>query len=173
VRVFCFAGGDPLVTVKVMSSFPKNSASVWVIAATFQALTIAHDPDWNFFRATSDEELGHLEKYVRRIKDTRLRLALEQAIHERHIWEYGRDSSGGISAEEFNSNDFSVRRVDHFAEFRLGIHVKVTNEFGLYGLFHDDKRDRTYINYYRSDPTFSTEHHLEVIHALLPKAAHY
>jgi hypothetical protein len=38
----------------------------------------------------------------------------------------------------------AVSYVHHFAENRYGFHFKDTDEFGLYGSFYDDSRDKTY-----------------------------
>jgi len=54
--------------------------------------------------------------------------------------------------------------VPHFAESRYGFHFKDTNEFGLCGSFYDDPRDKTYLNFYRSDPKFQTETYLDYLH---------
>lgn len=131
--------------------------------ATFQALLIATDKHWKYFHATDASELDHLKEYVQNIKDTQLQQRLQQAIRERYIWEAGKEAA---ESAEFDWPDWSVRRVSHYAENRFGIHDKRTNQFGLYGFFIADD-GRTFRSWYRSDPSFEQEEHLEVLSGVL------
>jgi 3-hydroxy-3-methylglutaryl CoA synthase len=63
---------------------------------------------------------------------------------------------------DFDYRDIAVRCVPHFAEKRYGIHLKDTNEFGLYGYFVSDD-GRIYDGYYQSDQTFQQERYLNVL----------
>lgn len=130
---------------------------------TFIALSIVTDKEWQFFHATSDKELVHLRSYVQRIKDTLLRARLEQAIHERYI---GARAENADFDSAFETAEYSVRHVHHFAETRFGIYVKKTNDFGIYGIFYADD-GRKFEKYYRSDPTFEKEQRLHVLHSVL------
>jgi hypothetical protein len=58
----------------------------------------------------------------------------------------------------------AVHLVPHIAEIRYGFHFKDTNEFGLYGSFYDDSRDRTYRRFYRSDPKSEAEIDLDYLY---------
>lgn len=131
--------------------------------ALFQALMIASTKSWKYFHTTDVGELEHLKKYARRVHDTKLRSRLEQAVSEHYIWEAGKDASPDA---EFQSQDFSVCHVPHFAENRLGIEDKRTHEFGLHGLFVADD-GRIYKSYYRTDPAFEREQHLDQLHGVL------
>jgi hypothetical protein len=83
-------------------------------------------------------------------------LRLERAVRDRRCWQAGQDAP---SDAEFSSEDFSVRRVYDVAENKIGIHVKATNEFGLYSTYVSDD-DKFYESYYRSDSTFENEQYL-------------
>jgi hypothetical protein len=134
-----------------------------------QAYNITCDKDaWRFFTLTSDEELKHLKRYVQRIKDTKLRLAIERAVEERRIWELGQGSFDleRFESEDFESNEFIVRRLSHYAENRFGVRVKKTNEYGIYGSFVNDN-GKTYQSYYRSDSSFDKEEYLDCLHGTL------
>ncbi len=119
----------------------------------FQASMIATNRHWKWFKATSDEEFQHLNKYVRSVKDTQARQRFEQAIREHYIWRAGNEAP--LEAY-FEWPDFSVERVPHYAENRYGIHDKKTNQYGLYGFFVADD-GKIYHSYYRSDPAFESE----------------
>jgi hypothetical protein len=102
---------------------------------TFQALMIAIDPEWQHFHATSAREAQHLADYIQRVKDTKLRWRLERAVRERDIWQAAKDAAPDAP---FSWADVAVHNVPHIAEVRLGIHLKRSNEFGLYGFFMND-----------------------------------
>jgi hypothetical protein len=137
----------------------------------FQAILCARNPQWNWFTATSDNDLSHLVKYVGQVKDTKFQLRLERAIGDFYVWRTGKDDLTGAEdqTDVFNYRDTTVRRVEHFAENRYGVHFKNTNEWGLYCFFVFDDGRISY-SYYRSDNTFQQERHLDVLSRL---AEHY
>jgi hypothetical protein len=119
----------------------------------FQALQIAVDDNWSDIHPpTNDAELAHLEKYVLRFKDLQFKNRLKDAIREFRICQ-----ANGAREPFYETAVFRVRPVSHFAETRYGVHFKDTDEFGLYTVFNDDGRDKTYISFYRSDATFEKE----------------
>ena len=132
----------------------------------FQALQRALNPDWEFRApATSDGDREHLQEYARKIKDTRFRQRSVAAVNE--FW--ARRSDARLSDTDqgplaYETNVLAVHRVPHFAENRFGFHFKDTNEYGLYGSFYDDDRDKTYESFYRSDRLFKSENHLDHLH---------
>jgi len=122
----------------------------------FVALQAATNENWKFFRPTSNDELEHLEKYLKRITDTKFKLRLQRAIQDFYVWR-----SGGQQTDAFEYRTHSVHQVPHVAENRYGIHLKDTNEYGLYGFFvYDD--GKVSHHYYRSDPSFGLEKWLDV-----------
>ena len=128
----------------------------------FDGVLCALDPDWKWFHATSDDDLAHLITYVQMIKDAKFRLRLERAIDDFYLWRSARDETPGARDDTFDYGDTTVRRIDHFAENRYGVHFKDTNECGLYSFFvFDDGRISHY--YYRCDHTFQEERPLNFL----------
>ena len=123
----------------------------------FVAVLAATDRNWKFSQPTSDRELGHLEDYAQRILDTKFKLRLQRAIQDFHLWRF----EGRNSDLKLETRGYSVRPVQHFAENRCGVHLKDSNEYGLYGYFvHDD--GRVFYSYYRSDAAFESEEPLHI-----------
>jgi hypothetical protein len=128
----------------------------------FHALKCALDEDWRFRgAATSDRDLEHLEKYVHKIKDTKFRQRLTEAVHEFFSRRSGNRLTDAKDAVAYETDLLAVHYVHHFAENRYGFHFKDTNEFGLYGSFYDDSRDKNYQSFYRSDRNFEAEIYLD------------
>jgi hypothetical protein len=129
----------------------------------FQALKIALDNNWSEtyppVHTTDGAELAHLETYVQRFKDTRLKHRMKDAIREFFDCRSNtdeRDPSGETEPFLYKTAKFNIRRVSHFAETRYGIHFNDPEEFGLYTTFYGD-RDAPYIGFYRSDARFQSE----------------
>jgi hypothetical protein len=120
----------------------------------FQQLNIILDKDWAHFKAISENDLKHLEKYVGRVNDTLLKKQLKQAMKEYHTFHTHSPD------KPFNTPNFRVDPIGHFAEVRYGIHVKATNEFGIFGIFFADN-EKNYESFFRSDPSFKTEERLD------------
>jgi hypothetical protein len=121
---------------------------------------MALDKDWQLQDpATSDKDLKHLEEYVEKIKDTKFRQRLVAAVEEF----YARRGGGGLTSG-YETDLLAVRYVHHYAETRYGVHFKDTGEFGLYSYFYDDRKDKTYERYYRSDREFIAEIALDNLH---------
>lgn len=120
----------------------------------FQALTATFDTHWNSDFPISAGDVEFAEKYVSQIKDTFFKKRLVAALAE-----YRAD--GGHS-EKFVRDAYTVQPVPHFAEIRYGIHLKDTDEYGLYGSFTADN-DKHYQRFYRSDATFKHERYIDEI----------
>lgn len=126
----------------------------------FHALERVLDEGWKFRSpATSDSEVEHLEKYVQKIKDTKFRQRLMAVVDE--FYAVTRIPSRKEGQIAYETDALAVYRVPRIAETRYGFHFKDTNEFGLYGSFYDDTRDRNYRNFYRSDRKFEAEIYLD------------
>lgn len=120
---------------------------------SWQALQIAMNPAWKWVKKpTSDDDEKHLPEVAARLRDGRFRKRLEQTM--RLFWFARR----GTDELAIDNNLFTVKRIPHFAESRYGIHLKDSNEFGIYSMFHDI--DRSFENYYRSNSDFSAENPL-------------
>jgi len=132
----------------------------------FQALQRALHPDWHE-AATSDKNLEHLQKYVRRIKDTKFRQRLMTAEKEFNAHRRAAKSSVPLNDPRvppslaYETDVLAVYNVPDYAEIKYGFHFKDTNEFGLYAWFYDDMKDKTYEHFYRSDRKFEAAHPLD------------
>jgi hypothetical protein len=131
----------------------------------FVALSSLADETWKdaadkmFVHTTSDKEMAHLVKYVQRIEDTKLRLRIEQAMDHNALAR--RDD-----ARNLNNDFYAIIDLPHFAENRYGVHLKRTNEFGIYSFFVFDDGRISY-SFYRSDPTFQQEQGLNPLNSVL------
>lgn len=144
---------------EIMSS--EDLAEKFSEITRFLAMQRATNSNWQFVKATSDDDLDHLVKYVSKIKDTKFRLRLERAISDYYVWCADSDRDGDV----FEYGHVVVQPVSHFAETRYGIYLKDTNEFGLYGLFHAND-ERIFHSFYRSDNSFREEKRLDYLHAV-------
>ncbi len=113
----------------------------------FQALNSMLDETWKRFEATTDDNAKHLRAYIPSVLDSRLKRSLQAAMRYYHAYR-DRDKLN------FDSDYVSVVHVPHVAEVRYGIHLKKTNEYGIYALFEE------YRSYYGSDETSKQERHL-------------
>lgn len=127
----------------------------------FQAIQSRIISDWPCFIA-SDEELEHLKGYVCRVVNTKLKQKLKNAISDFYIFRKDGET-------EMDTREFSIRPVNHVAEERYGIHLKDSNEFGLYGYFCFDD-GRIHQSYYRSDAMFEKEECLDFNDLLVDEA---
>jgi hypothetical protein len=134
----------------------------------FQALACAtywKDSAAWFGGPTSDSDIDHLSsRYIERIKDTKLRLRIERAIDDYHVWCEGKGGTphwdSPIEEQTFAYRNIAVRPIESFGDSRYGIHFKDTNEYGIYGFFMFDD-GRTHHSYYRSDAAFQNERRLD------------
>ena len=137
----------------------------------FEALSAIDDKSWREagslrVHTTDEKEIAHLTEYAQRVADTQLRLRLERALDDAAM----RSAGSGDASRDFNNDFYLVRSLRHFPDDRYGIHIKRTNEFGIYSFYvFDDGESRH--SYYRSDPTFQLEQPLHVLHAVFEEVA--
>lgn len=124
----------------------------------FETLQGVLDENWPTTNAISDKELKHLEGYVRELKDTLFKGRLEAAIREFRAYQCAK--SDGLLTGGYDFATFTIRPVEHFAEIRYGIHLKETDECGLYGFFVPDSGDQPITGFYRSNADFTAEIYL-------------
>jgi hypothetical protein len=135
----------------------------YIDLVNFHALQRALNEDWETIAtATSDSDLEHLEKYAQKIKDTKFKQRITDAVD---VFYRFRDGYERIDDTPiiFENDVIQVQHAYHIAEFRYGIYFKDTDEYGLYSFFVDDDRDKTYYSYYRSDHKFENEGYLETL----------
>lgn len=120
----------------------------------WQSLQIADDPCWaHIEKPTSDDDLAYLTEYMSRLKDTRFKKRLQFVM--KMYWVSRNFDDHSI----LETKEFSIGPVSSVIDSRYGIHLKDTNEFGLYTAFYDT--DRTYEGYYRSSADFTLERVLD------------
>ena len=122
----------------------------------FHALARSLDADWRSktFPATSDSDRRHLESYVESIKDTRFRQHFVGAAREFFGYWYNSHYSQVEGSSLYETEALSVYHVPSLGDSRYGFHFKDSDEFGLYLSLHDDARDKTYEEFFRSDSKF-------------------
>lgn len=129
------------------------------------------DDGWEMASLPSRSQLGFLEEYVRRYKDSQL---LYKCLLARREYEAAEDSRRTVDPEArtpreeagvlFRNDRFSVHRVHHFAENRLGFHFHESDEYAVAGTFVSDDM-KLFQSFYRSSPGFSTAESLDYLHA--------
>ena len=127
--------------------------------ATFVALSLQSNASWqdakyqidfNFTAEHVPDKLEHLLEYVERIEDTKLIMRIDQAMDAYYTM---RDKETGMLDNDF----FAVNMIYRSRPDNLyGIHIKRTNEFAIYSVFHYDGGG-TSTSHYRSDSTFEKE----------------
>jgi hypothetical protein len=122
----------------------------------FHALQRADNPDWELRPpATSEDEFEHLQSYVQKIKDTKFRQRLVNAVRE--FFAQIRDPFAQSEGQAvYETRTLAVYRVPHIVEVQYGFHFKDTDEFGIYSSFYDGDRDKSHRSLYRSDRSFKT-----------------
>lgn len=122
----------------------------------WQSLQIAGDPAWRYVqKPTCDDDLAYLTEYTARLKDTRFKRRVEEAM--RFYW-FSQRGDGPITLD---TPTLAVSPIYHLVENRYGIHFKDTGEYAIYSSFYDDERDRTYETYRRSSADFSEEKYID------------
>ena len=95
---------------------------------------------------------------MQELKDGALKERLEAAI-DRYYVARGAAEKNNLDMADYDDNQISVYRLPSYADIKYGIHLKKTDEYGVYSFFvHDDGKIST--SYCRSEPTFSNESHL-------------
>lgn len=130
----------------------------------FAALSVITDEDWksakSFVDTTSEEDIAYLSKYVEEIKDTKLTLRLERAM----------DCYNGSQEFENKFCSISYLRGKPCEPHRFHIHLKQTNEFGIYCYDVYDKGHGdlgTFRSFYRSNSSFQLKQPLGPVCAVL------
>ena len=135
--------------------------------ATFVALSLVGDPSWKDKRwhinlDFTDEFIPdgheHLSEYIVQIEDTKLMVRIDQAMAS-----YQTMKESGLLDNDF----LTIKPMRGLTpDIRYSIHIKRTNEFAIYSIFHYDEGGARK-EYYRSDSTFEKEIYLHSNVALL------
>jgi hypothetical protein len=100
----------------------------------FQAVQSSLNHKWKKYYPFEEKQMPLVEEYVRNLKDRIFYKRIMSAYHDWDIFYWAH--KGEMS--EYSTELFSVRTFYHYAENRYGIHLKDTNEYGLYSVFHAD-----------------------------------
>lgn len=126
-------------------------ASHYQDIVVFNTLQKSINTEWSYASAGSLRATSIIEEYVANYKDGILQKKIKDAIKEHSVFMKGKE----ITAN-YENNSFKVFYINHFAESRLGVHFKDTDEYGMRGVFvHDD--GEASISYYRTDARFQNE----------------
>ena len=127
--------------------------------ANFVALSILSNTSWqdarhqirfNFTDEYVPDKLEHLLEYVERIEDTKLIMKIERAMDAYYSM---CDKETGVLDNDF----FAVKILYRSSpDLCYSLHIKRTNEFAIYTIFHFDEGG-TSKSYYRCDSTFEKE----------------
>jgi hypothetical protein len=102
-----------------------------------------------------DDDDKILQRCMQELKDRKFRKSLEDAIEKHHVARQVAEECGS-QTRNYEDRYIGVFRLQSYADVRYGIHLKQTNEYGVYSFFvHDDGKIST--NYSRSDPSFGNE----------------
>jgi hypothetical protein len=102
-----------------------------------------------------DDDDRVLQRCMQELIDRKFRKSLEAAIDKYYVARQVREECGS-EMRNYEDRYIGVFRLQSHADVRYGIHLKDTNEYGVYSFFvHDDSKTST--NYSRSDASFGNE----------------
>jgi hypothetical protein len=166
---FDFIGTRPyIIYADTLASFDYEDLEEHLInMVRFHAIKRADDAEWReLFPIVSDKEREHLVGYIQKIKDTRFKRRLVDAVGEYYAQRDGmNDWQSPSGAVLYETPKMVVFRVEDIAATCLGFFFKETQEHGLYTFFAADD-DRTFHGYYRSDNMFKERNYLDTLHEL-------
>lgn len=117
----------------------------------FNALQKTFNAHWTGPAVASHEDLSRIEEYIAHYKDGILEKRIKDAVREHLAFRKVKESPA-----EYENNFCKVVYIHHFAECRLGVHFKDTDEYGLRGVFVHDNGDVSE-SYYRTDSRYENE----------------
>lgn len=130
----------------------------------FHSLQRAASEEWRMqMPMLSKKEEDHLYGYVRKVKDSKFKERLKQAVREFNAARRSALSDFQLSdgGQLYESAEIAVYKLHDIAELVEGFWFKDTNEYGIHSVFYGD--DKSYESFYRSDRTFEKR---EVLHTL-------
>jgi hypothetical protein len=130
----------------------------------FHSLQRAASEDWrNLMPMLGKNELEHLVKYIREVKDKKFKQRLKLAVKEFNTAR--RDKLTDFQIPDgsmlYESAEIAVYKLHDIAESMEGYWFKDTNEYGIHSAFYGDKAGEVYESFYRSDRIFEKR---EVLH---------
>jgi len=121
----------------------------------FDALNCELDEEWRRHGASiSENEYEHLNKYCKKLGDTKLLAHLYKAREQFDYLKRSGVEQDSESEWQYETKDYNFKRIAHIAESRWGVHVKAMDRYGMWGLFVDEK---AYTSFYAADKDFNEE----------------
>jgi hypothetical protein len=165
---FDFIGTRPYVSYR--ETLERNSEDDieehFLNLVRFHSLQRAASEEWRRqMPMLSKKEEEHLYGYVRKVKDSKFKERLKQAVREYRIATVSKPINfetpdGG---NVYENRDIAVYKLYDVAENMEGYWFKDTNEYGIHSVFYGDEAGKVYESWYRSDHTFETR---EILHTL-------
>jgi hypothetical protein len=102
-----------------------------------------------------DDDDKSFQRCMQELKDGTFRAALERAVDSYYLARRVAEQSG-TQIQDYEDQKIGVFRLPSYADIRYGVHLKPTDEYGVYSFFvHDDGKISS--RYARSDATFENE----------------
>lgn len=123
----------------------------------FHSLQRAASEEWRMqMPMLSRKEEEHLHGYVRKVKDSKFKERLKQAVREYDVARTSKLTDFQLPDGEklYESRNLAVYKLYDIAESMEGYWFKDTNEYGIHSAFYGDKVGEVYEHWYRSDQTF-------------------
>ncbi|MGP9811374.1 hypothetical protein ACTZWT_07670 [Rhodopseudomonas sp. NSM] len=132
----------------------------------FHSLQRAASEEWRLLMPMlSEKEEEHLLGYARKVRDTKFKERIKQAVREYDAARPSKLTDFQIPDGEmlYDSLNFAVYKLHDIAESMEGYWFKDTNEYGIHSAFYGDKVGDVYEHWYRSDQTFEKREVLLVL----------
>lgn len=137
-----------------------DDESLWILfrdMRLFSALMRELDEFWsNAGQEIARDEHKEIWNYLHKTREAKLLVHLQNAVHVLKDLERN-DAKERETGWAFETSDYCFCRLAPTMELRWGIFVKELDEYGIYGVFHDDK---TFESFYVSDERFEREDEL-------------
>jgi hypothetical protein len=105
--------------------------------------------------AFPDDDDKIFQRCMQELKDRKFRKSLEDAIEKYYVARRVAEESGSVM-HNYEDGYIGIFRLPSYADVRYGIHLKQTDEHGVYSFFvHDDGKISSH--YSRSDQSFENE----------------
>ncbi|WP_407157692.1 hypothetical protein [Bradyrhizobium sp. STM 3557] len=132
----------------------------------FHSLQRAASEEWRQqMPMLSKKEEDHLYGYIRKVKDSKFKERLKQAVREYDIARFAKTTSFDTPDGDkvYESRDLAVYKLYDVAESMEGYWFKDTNEYGIHSALYADEPGKVYESWYRSNRTFEKR---DILHTL-------
>jgi hypothetical protein len=103
----------------------------------------------------SDDDDNIFQRCMKELKDRKFKASLESAVDRYYLARQVAEASGS-EIRDYEDQKIGVFRLPSHADVKYGVHLKQTDEYGIYSFFvYDDGKTTT--RYTRSDQSFQKE----------------